>query len=223
MCGFVNIYPKKVISGFPVTEFREKIDIKNYLIRMSENLYSTYYGALWNKMYILDIIKKNEISFSDNVSYGEDFIFNLRYLEYVKNIYVISDELYYYCHENETSLTKEKDQAYLWQQGKIRYSFCVNQYKKLKTYERCKSNIMTAIANELIGPTYSIVNSDKTIKQKILDLKKIYSETLAQDAVKFTKTPTMVHRIASISMKIHSFSAFYILMKIWIPIQKRKK
>ena len=38
--------------------------------------------APWNKLFDLEIIRKNNIKFIPTVSYGEDFLFNLEYLKY---------------------------------------------------------------------------------------------------------------------------------------------
>lgn len=222
LCGFLNTYEQKITMGFECGKSEGKLCKRDYLIWMSEYLYSVFFGALWNKLYILDVVKKNKIQFNENVSYGEDFIFNLKYLEYIQSVYILPEQLYYYYHGNNASLTKEKNQLYLWEMAKIRYSFCIEQYSKMKMYEDCKRNIFTAVANELIGPTYSIINSNKKVKQKVMDLETIYSAPLSQQAIKFTDKSTMVHKIAGISIRLHSFKLFYILMKLWVPIQMVK-
>lgn len=38
-----------------------------------------------------------------------------------------------------------------------------------------------------------------------------------------TNKPTMVHRIAKAAYKTNSYTLFYILMKVWVEIQKIKK
>ncbi|WP_317855565.1 glycosyltransferase [Chakrabartyella piscis] len=55
-----------------------------------------YYGVLWNKLYHADIIKEHNLSFSEELSWCEDFLFNLEYLQYVKWVYILHQPLYDY-------------------------------------------------------------------------------------------------------------------------------
>lgn len=55
-----------------------------------------YYGVLWNKIYRTEIIKAHNLSFSEELSWCEDFQFNLEYLAYVKQVYVLQKPIYCY-------------------------------------------------------------------------------------------------------------------------------
>lgn len=57
------------------------------------------------KLYNLDIIRKNNISFDKRVSLGEDLLFNLDYLDYIEKIVIIEQKLYYYRVGNTGTLT----------------------------------------------------------------------------------------------------------------------
>lgn len=70
----------------------------------------------WNKIFILygphcklydyNIIKQYKISFPLQISYGEDLIFNYKYMEYINKIKYIDTTHYYYRSEVENSLSK---------------------------------------------------------------------------------------------------------------------
>lgn len=60
--------------------------------------------APWNKLFDLEIIRKNNIKFIPTVSYGEDFLFNLEYLKYCNGAIETNEKLYNYILQNPDSL-----------------------------------------------------------------------------------------------------------------------
>ena len=59
----------------------------------------------WNKLYKRDLININKISFNDNISNGEDYLFNLTYLKYANLFTLINADIYNYRFV-ENSLSK---------------------------------------------------------------------------------------------------------------------
>lgn len=60
-----------------------------------------------SKIYRKDIIDSNNIRFNDKYNMAEDLLFNINYLNYCNN-YVLNDlTFYYYCFNNEASLTQK--------------------------------------------------------------------------------------------------------------------
>lgn len=47
-------------------------------------------GFVWNKLYVLDIIRKNKLDFSEDLSMCEDTLFNFNYLNHIESVSVIS-------------------------------------------------------------------------------------------------------------------------------------
>lgn len=74
-----------------------------FLENITKNPYSFHYGVLWNKLFRADLLKE-KICFSSDMDFGEDFIFNLHYLQYAKKIVVIEEPLYSYVRYNTDSL-----------------------------------------------------------------------------------------------------------------------
>lgn len=64
------------------------------------------YGPV-NKLYIADYIKNNNIRFPEDMSYGEDLMFNLEYMHYCNLISYSKEPIYYYDHSNELSLSQK--------------------------------------------------------------------------------------------------------------------
>lgn len=221
VCGFTTVFMDKEDAPFSLYEKISMISIKQYLEKMSQYLYSVYYGSLWNKMYLTEIIKENKLEFRKDISLAEDFIFNLDYLQYVKTVTMLPECMYYYYQGNEESLTKRSDPWYIWEMAKIRLKYCMDKYDEMNMSLKCRKNINTMIANELVGPTYDIINNKKwNRKQTIEELKSLYQDTFTREAIKDTNNPQMVHRIAKASFYLHSYNMFYILMKIWVRLQR---
>lgn len=55
-----------------------------------------FMSSVWRGLYKADIIKGNSIRFPDNLEIGEDVIFNLTYLNYVKKCSFCHEALYHY-------------------------------------------------------------------------------------------------------------------------------
>ena len=96
-------------------------DQKKFLQNITKNPYSFHYGVLWNKLFRTELLKE-QVAFSQDMDFGEDFIFNLHYLKYAKRIVVIEEPLYSYVRYNTDSLMyiqakgkeqKEKYRIYL--------------------------------------------------------------------------------------------------------------
>lgn len=61
---------------------------------------------IWNKLYKTDTIKTANASFQENLSYGEDLIFNTKVFLFCKNISLIDQDFYAYTVHNKTSLVQ---------------------------------------------------------------------------------------------------------------------
>lgn len=64
-------------------------------------------SAPWCKLYKARVIKENNICFDNELSLGEDLVFNFSYLNFINNIAVINKQLYNYRIDNENSLLRK--------------------------------------------------------------------------------------------------------------------
>lgn len=92
-CGYKTTNTKKNYLLKEYKSIETTKDIKKYLEITKENY---LFNQLWNKLYITKIIKENNIKFDSTMELGEDFIFNLDYLKYVKKASFINDVMYIY-------------------------------------------------------------------------------------------------------------------------------
>ncbi len=197
------------------------ISKSKYLFYMSQAFYNVFYGSQCNKIYVLEIIRKNKIFFDTSISLAEDLMFNLEYLKHVNRIKIIDYYGYYYNQNNPDSLTKTEDVWYLWDMARARYHYCTNSYKSMGEYRICEKNIDTALAVELIAPTYYVVKENyKGFRVAKKQLKQLYEDRYIKKVLKNNTKNNMVHRIAKFSLIIHSYSCFVLLMRLWIKIQR---
>lgn len=59
-------------------------------------LFNNYLNAVWNKIFRLQIIKDNSLSFNEDFTIGEDLLFILDYSRHSNSLYFCEEALYYY-------------------------------------------------------------------------------------------------------------------------------
>ncbi len=92
-------------SKFDIISFSEKDDRK-----LGFCITNRYFDCACAKIFSSDIIKKNNIRFDENISFGEDNIFVLDYLRFVEKFCLIDNPLYYYNrHSNSLSTSVKSD------------------------------------------------------------------------------------------------------------------
>lgn len=93
---------KTTVHGFLETSAcMNRLEFAQELIR---NPASFYYGVMWNKLYRRDIIRRHRIYCYEQLSWCEDFLFNLTYILCTNRICAVRTPLYYYV-KNDKSLT----------------------------------------------------------------------------------------------------------------------
>ena len=78
-----NILTSKVLSRREYAEF------------MMDAPADYYYGVLWNKLYRRDLIETYRIRMDEDVSFCEDFLFNLEYVIHCERICALQVPVYY--------------------------------------------------------------------------------------------------------------------------------
>lgn len=63
---------------------------------MMDNPADFYYGVVWNKCFRLDLIRAAGLEFPRHLDWCEDFLFNLEYLQYAQQVFILKEPLYYY-------------------------------------------------------------------------------------------------------------------------------
>ncbi|MEG1686707.1 MAG: glycosyltransferase [Angelakisella sp.] len=79
-------------------------DLARYLM---DEPASFYYGVMWNKLYRRSIIEEHNIRCNVELTWSEDFLFNLEYIRYAQSFCALKTPIYYY-RKNENSITATK-------------------------------------------------------------------------------------------------------------------
>lgn len=102
---------------------------------------SFYYGVMWNKLYRRSIIMEHAIRCNEQLTWSEDFLFNLEYIRYSERFCALQTPIYYY-YKNPGSITATK--VNLLHSVKVKASL-FPYYKQLYTdiglYEQFKPQI----------------------------------------------------------------------------------
>ncbi|MGY3662873.1 MAG: glycosyltransferase family 2 protein [Roseburia sp. 1XD42-69] len=81
------------------TTREEFYEILGYMMTFRETMFCP-----WNKLFLMEIVTSQHIRFPEDVEYGEDFLFNLKYLEYCNGVIETKEKLYTYILQNPDSL-----------------------------------------------------------------------------------------------------------------------
>lgn len=89
-------------NSFKIYISQNKSERKELWYKLNETylLYGPY-----NKLYKAEVVIKNQIEFPIDISYGEDLLFNLKYLNYCSIIKYVSYPQYFYYTDNQNSLS----------------------------------------------------------------------------------------------------------------------
>ena len=69
---------------------------EEYAAHMMEQPAEFYYGVLWNKLYRRDIVADHHLQMDPEISWCEDFMFNLEYIRHAQRFYALQVPIYYY-------------------------------------------------------------------------------------------------------------------------------
>lgn len=133
-------------------------------------------GYLWNKLWRLDIIKKNNLRFDPQVMMAEDLLFSVQYIKWLTSAHVLPFSDYYHCDTN-TSLSKSTSLVHKNENYKKGFIDFINVEKKIINLIPEENVIARLNAKAKLGITYAnflrriqidnSISQDKKLKMKI--------------------------------------------------------
>ncbi len=102
ICGYKSIAAGEHIHICPIEGIYAQ---REFIMHFPELLEKEIVNAIWNKLYAADTIRENNLCFLEDISLGEDLLFNLEYIKNCSYISLIKTPLYYYENTNDSSLT----------------------------------------------------------------------------------------------------------------------
>ncbi len=187
---FKDCNDEKTIVDFELRGTRNLEEYISYFI--GKHAQSLYFGAIWNKLYDMKIIKGNGISFSPEISLGEDFIFNLEYLKHCEKIYVCEKALYnYFIDMNVNSLSRNLAlHDNIWHLRKnILYRSYEKFFKDCGFYDKYRNGVSEYLINTFSGSIHDLYKGGKQIgfvtkivkeRRNDPDIKKVMSDFVPQ-------------------------------------------
>lgn len=95
ICDFYRVIDNRLAHKGDIQE-EGLLSRREFAACMMERPADFYYGVLWNKLYKKELILRHGLRMDTQISWCEDFMFNLEYISRAENIYVLRTPLYYY-------------------------------------------------------------------------------------------------------------------------------
>lgn len=213
-------------SLLPVSSINYIYENSDIIIRKSqedtlkaEEFHLLYQSGLFNspcnKMYQSKIIKENGILFNTNISVGEDAIFNLDYIKYIKGFFIIKKPLYNYYIKNQYSLDSTYDKERF-----IAIRTMYNKFMSIIHYFNSSKEAIYLIQKYIIDEyskaiTLYIIKSPDGFWQKLKTIKELFSTTAYNSCIKKIDDIAISHGL-KLLMKLKD----PLLMLIYLSIKK---
>ena len=150
-----------------------------------------YYGVMWNKFFRTEIIKSHKLKCNRDLNWCEDFLFNLEYLQYVKDVYVIKTPVYYYVKTKGSLVATQVNLRQTIRTKGILFDYYKDLYKSMDIYDENKLRIQMfyiAVARDTGKRKKTPSSPEATEKPKKLSSKKsILHEDDAESLLAVTK------------------------------------
>lgn len=92
---FYRVSGKKVSRKGDIEEEGE-LTREEFAGHMMKKPADFYYGVLWNKLFRRELVEKYHLYMDPEISWCEDFMFNLEYIRRAERFYVLRSPIYYY-------------------------------------------------------------------------------------------------------------------------------
>lgn len=125
-------------GDIPVSGMVSRREYAEYMMHAPANF---YYGVLWNKFFRTDLIRENGLMCSTSLDWCEDFLFNLEYLKFVGNVYVLQKPVYYYVKTKGSLVDTKIDFSESIRTKKILFDYYKELYQMLDMYEKNRLRI----------------------------------------------------------------------------------
>lgn len=127
---------------------------------MMENPADFYYGVLWNKLFKREIIEAHQLRMDSNISWCEDFMFNLEYIRYADRFYALRIPIYYYVKTKGSLASQGMSLTKTIQMKRMVFSYYHKFYKAVFTEEDYEKNrlqvyrfLVDAASDGMVPPT----------------------------------------------------------------------
>lgn len=163
------------------------------------------------KLFRLEILKKNEIEFPEDISFGEDALFVLEYLKNIKKIKCMENVNYIYRRHGKESLST------FFREDKINifYRICCKLDKVISKYNiKLKYQIKKMFLQNFISYLQEVFCSEITYRKKKMIFYKKFREFGIDKLCIYIKEKSLAQKMVWFSYKTKLFLPTYIGFKI---------
>lgn len=149
------------------------LTLEEFVVKGLNNCNPNFFNSPWNKLFLASVIKDKNIRFNSKLNLGEDFMFNLDYLQHCKNINVCSRALYVYRILNTGLARKKRPLNYYWDNQVILIGRLNNFLKELDLYKENEKYVQHYLTSVARYNFYVVSNAGYDRKETIEEIKRI--------------------------------------------------
>ena len=189
------------------------------------DLFTQYYDEKMNnvkflscgvtaKIFLVDLIKQNNIKFIENCHFGEDVLFNIYAFQYAKRISYSNFNGYNFIVSNDSSTHKYKE---FWEESHNKFideiDLFINQFKKDERFIEVAKMMRVTRITGLMAIYYFHKDNPKKFSEKYKDFKKMIDSPKYKNALKYVNVNLLTKKQKIITyvlkMKLGLLFAFF--------------
>ena len=124
------------------------------------------FNVVWNKLYKRDFLLENDIRFDKDVTFGEDFLFNLKCMKKTNSIYIINKAYYNYMRRANEETLKMKFLRNKIHLRRLFYKKWIEFYKSYDIYEDVSKEMQIYEGFKIYMAIISVTNKNCPLKYK---------------------------------------------------------
>ena len=135
-------------------------ELKDFLLTNCISGRRDIFNFVWNKLYKVEFLKKNDIKFDENVYLGEDFLFNCKCFKTTNNILVLNKAYYNYMRRPNHITLKMKFRDNEIELRKLFYKTWIDLYKYYDIYDEVANDMAVYEGYKIYNAITSITNKN---------------------------------------------------------------
>ena len=190
---------------------------RQYLEEMRDHFYTMFFAAVWNKIYKVEVIRKNNLKFDESIKSGEDTIFNSEYVKHIEKVAINTNKICnYYLFERDDN--KSVDDVIRYYQDTV---------KRLKIFrEICHEmdididgQFYNRMSMEMIEPVKYILNNYKK-REAIVQFKKLFDNEVVIESLQHYTDDSRRVRLLANCIPSGKWNKMYRLAKLILFIKR---
>lgn len=140
---------------------------KEYAEEMVKAPANFYYGVMWNKLYRRAIVEADHLRCPADISWCEDFLFNLEYMARCRLVTAINTPVYYYLKREDSLVSTQATLRKTIATKRATFAEYKELYQQLDLYEEHKARVyrylISTATDGMVGPLAPTLEGEKRI------------------------------------------------------------